>query len=554
MSSPQLLTANLPSTDAFQRPRDDASLEERISISYRRARAIAKQYALTSHDVLYLTPKFWDLHMDNIFALDSAALTLLTIQYNLSAGTLAPFAEQRPDLRPLMNDIMKFNVSAQYLLTEVAHGLDAPNLETTATLLPSGEFDLHTPNEGARKFMPPTGPFGSVPRVAIVFARLMVKGENRGIRPFVVALGNGKEMCKGVSMRLLPQRGGIQPVDHGVTSFNHVRLPAASLLGFLANPANHRTHFISSIWRVSVGSLALATLSIPLLSVHAYAAARYSLRRMVKGSNGVQVPIMSFRTQQLPILLALAQAAVMKAYAKAAIQIYRDSSLDERVRSGVAAAAKAAMTHHACSSLSDLSERFGARGLFEYNQVIPSELLMRGIRIAEGDVLVLCIRLANELHLVDTAPQSQISGVSPCRLRSLFADCRALLARFGHNHRDERLSHLLLPLCLPLVQAIGHRMAYEAALDAQVDRALVDLYEANIVSMDSAWYSEKAALPHLEKYLTATAAEEYAVSPILNTKSWDSFLAGLPMYSGNAEVSLIPSPPRVIHAPVMAHL
>lgn len=37
------------------------------------------------------------------------------------------------------------------MLTEVGHGLDAPNLETTATRLPNGEFDLHTPNERACK-------------------------------------------------------------------------------------------------------------------------------------------------------------------------------------------------------------------------------------------------------------------------------------------------------------------------------------------------------------------------------------------------------------------
>jgi acyl-CoA oxidase len=43
------------------------------------------------------------------------------------------------------------HTSGQYYLTEVAHGLDAIHLETTATQLPNGEFDLHTPNPGASK-------------------------------------------------------------------------------------------------------------------------------------------------------------------------------------------------------------------------------------------------------------------------------------------------------------------------------------------------------------------------------------------------------------------
>ena len=49
--------------------------------------------------------------------------------------------------------------------------------------------------------MPPNGLYGGMPRVAIVFARLIVDGEDRGIRPFIVALSNGVSMCKGVTSR-----------------------------------------------------------------------------------------------------------------------------------------------------------------------------------------------------------------------------------------------------------------------------------------------------------------------------------------------------------------
>ncbi|KZT68683.1 acyl-CoA dehydrogenase NM domain-like protein [Daedalea quercina L-15889] len=569
-----LRTAHLPGTADFRPLPDNASLEERIATSYRRARAIAKAYEMTAEDTLFLLPKFWEFHTDNIHSLDAGAFTLLTIQYNLMGGTLAAFAQKRPELRPIMDKVMKFDVSAQYLLTEVGHGLDAPNLETTATLLPNGEFDLHTPSERARKYMPPTGPFGSLPRVAVVFARLIVQGENRGIRPFLVALGDGHQMCKGVTARLVPQRGGIKPVDHAVTSFDHVRLPSTALLGSLAKPADMRANFISCIWRVSVGSLALATMAVPLLSVNTYLTARYSLRRLVTGSDGSPVSIMSFRTQHGPILHALAQINVLKAHAKAAIELYRDTSIDPRVRDGIAAAAKASMTRHAWSSLSNLTERIGAHGLFEHNNVLQSELLMRGIRIAEGDVLVLSIRLANELLI---GRYSMPAFKHPDCLLSrheagLFAECRALLKRAGGNHRHDSVARLMLPLCLPLVQAIGHRMAYEASLDAGVEKPLLDLYEVGVVLQDPAWYSEHAglprwsqfemedraitaALPHLEEYLGKTGAESYAVSPILTQESWEKFLNDLPLFSGNAHISLVPLPQIPQQAPhIQAHL
>lgn len=37
------------------------------------------------------------------------------------------------------------------MLTEVGHALDARNLETTATLLPNGDFELHSPSFAAAK-------------------------------------------------------------------------------------------------------------------------------------------------------------------------------------------------------------------------------------------------------------------------------------------------------------------------------------------------------------------------------------------------------------------
>lgn len=49
------------------------------------------------------------------------------------------------------------------------------------------------------RFMPPSMPIAGIPRIAVVFARLMVGDDDRGIRPFIVALGDGKKMCNGVT-------------------------------------------------------------------------------------------------------------------------------------------------------------------------------------------------------------------------------------------------------------------------------------------------------------------------------------------------------------------
>jgi len=127
------------------------SYDQRVRLSVARARAIISAYDLTIEEVANLGQRFWDLHLDQAMAMDTGAGTLVTIQINLAAGTLVKYLKDHPTIRPLMDDILAFNVLAHYCLTEVAHGLDAINIETTATALPSGEFELHTPHPGAAK-------------------------------------------------------------------------------------------------------------------------------------------------------------------------------------------------------------------------------------------------------------------------------------------------------------------------------------------------------------------------------------------------------------------
>lgn len=63
---------------------------------------------LTIDDVLALSPNFWELHQDPLMAMDGGAMTLVTIQVNLSAGTIARQAVNRPELVPLVDDLLSY--------------------------------------------------------------------------------------------------------------------------------------------------------------------------------------------------------------------------------------------------------------------------------------------------------------------------------------------------------------------------------------------------------------------------------------------------------------
>lgn len=127
------------------------------------------------------------------------------------------------------------------------------------------------------------------------------------------------------------------------------------------------------------------------LKTAVYVAGTYSLRRLIRNPEGKKVPIISFRTQQRPIFHTLAQIAVLEPYATEMIGRYSKEKSDV-VKHGLGTSFKAHLAAVTQKSLIELSERCGSQGLFGYNQIIESQLGCRGISIAEGDVLVLCIR------------------------------------------------------------------------------------------------------------------------------------------------------------------
>ena len=112
------------------------------------------------------------------------------------------------------------------------------------------------------------------------------------------------------------------------------------------------------------------------------------------------------------------------------------------------------------------------------------------------------------------------------------------------SHRERRVEATVLPLCVPLMQAIGHRMAYDAAVEASVDPALIDIYVASAILTDPAWYSEAndpavhlprsrqlemqldactKGVARLEEWLDKLDVEPYILAPIVSDEKWDAY-------------------------------
>ncbi|KAH6847171.1 hypothetical protein B0I37DRAFT_341176 [Chaetomium sp. MPI-CAGE-AT-0009] len=537
------------------RDKENPVSPDRLALHHKRAQSICRQHRLSLHDIRDLTEKFWASNCDLIATRDPTAFVILTIHVNLCIGTLANFIEERPDLVDLLEGLLNFDICGQFMLTEVGHGLDARNLETTATLQPDGSFDLHTPNDAAAKAMPPTTPESGIPRVAVVFARLMVRGEDYGVKPFLVWLCDSKQMLRGITSRALPMRLGTasKPLDHAITTFEHVRLPPGALLGSVSKPENGRLEFIQNIWRVAVGTLSLSISGVAVLKVSTYIAAVYSQRRTVASPNGRgRVPILSFSTQQQPILDSWAYSIVLDSYARWTVKEFMDPEHSWPVKHGLATAFKTTMSR-ATRVLDDLAERCGWQGLFTYNQIGEMAMNLRGNFVAEGDTLVLCIRLASELLAGKYELPEPRDPSTPLarREQQTMAGARDKVAELGgsEQRRGEPFNRHILPRCRPIVEAIGHRMAYEAAKSADVCPTALRLFELLCLAGDPGWRSSSGdgtsprafddslvrayeeALPDMLK--TVRESEElkdYVTAPIVSDESWAEFVGELPSF------------------------
>ncbi|PYH31550.1 acyl-CoA oxidase [Aspergillus neoniger CBS 115656] len=506
-------TLSLLSSKLFEHHYEDGPRIEELERSYHRARAIGQLHGVTLEACLHMTPKFWAVHKDGIIVRDAVSHILVTIQLNLVAGTVAPFALKRPDLHPLMKEILNFEISAPFILMKLAMaaipGIWRPR-QHCSVMAASSSIRLHL-----RQFMPPSMPIKGIRRVAIVCARLIVDEEDRGIRTFVVPINNGTEMNKGVHSWLLPSINGGRVLDRSLTSFDNVHLPTNAMLGELAMPADMRAQYLSAIHRLGTGALALSLWIIPFLKCAAYCVGKYSQRRTVQA----------------------------------------DNSLHPGAKHGLGVIIKAVFLQNGQWSLANLIERSGAQGVYPHNQMATFEVLTRATGIAEGEVLVLSIRLATELLLGRYAipGPKKPNSILAQHEKGIVSDLKKKLKKIG-NHRGDEYSKQVLPHLRPMVIAIGQRMAYEAAVDASVDPDLLALYEAGAMKSDPAWFSEHlrmsrdaqfqkecdavdAVYRRLDEHPNNLQIEPYITAPMLSAERWMGIIKAVPEFTGNGEMS-----------------
>ncbi|MFF5976416.1 acyl-CoA dehydrogenase [Streptomyces sp. NPDC012769] len=424
----------LISGEAFA-PRTGLTPAERTDLSYERLRLVNDTVAGAGAEALsYDARRLAALHEWTGFV-DGGLCTLASIHYNLFLGSLLDHDGYRRDLSPYT----AMERTGTFLCTELAHGNDVTSLETVAVLdRATGGFVLHTPNPGARKFMPNTSLAGG-PKTAVVAARLLIDGQDQGIFLFLTPLSDAEGHLPGIRVSRLPDRTGT-PVDHCLTAFDHVRLPREAMLeaahgrldkdGRLTSSlGNRRKRFLRSVGRVTMGKLCMSGGTLGMARAALAIAVRYAHHRRIGAPRaGERMPLAAHRSHHGRLLHSLATAYAMTFLHRSVLDRWAahdptDAEEREEVERLIAVA-KGWITWQARDITVEARERCGAQGLFPGNGIADLPLNVEGGITAEGDNLVIWVKAASEMlfaHEAGAAPAPRGELTDLAFLRDLHA-------------------------------------------------------------------------------------------------------------------------------------
>ncbi|MFD4032221.1 acyl-CoA dehydrogenase [Streptomyces sp. NPDC058637] len=460
--------------------------QERIALSYERLRLV--NAAVDGPQDLVTDPVALTALHEWAGIVDPGMATVASIHYNLFLGSLLDHDRAGRDL----SEYVRGDRIGTFLCTELAHGNDAAQMETTATLdRASGGFVLHTPTPGAAKYMPNTGPTGGA-KSAVVAARLIIDGEDKGVFLFLTPLSDEEgHPLPGVEVSPLPQAAS-SPVDHCATVFDGVRLPLDALLqgdhgrlgpdgAFSSSLGSPRKRFLRSIGRVTAGKLCMSAYSLGVTR-HALAVAmRHAHSRVTSGmTSGQKVPLIAHRSHHAPLLDAVATTYAATLLHRSVVREWTwAEDTDREANERLTAVTKGWITWQARAVMTECRERCGAQGLLLANGIAGQLAANEGTITAEGDNKVIWVKAAGEMLLGGFSPKppSEIGPehralTDPEHLQDLMAD----LERIWHARARKRLReraaspmarwNAAVTPALRLVDSHVHRLAGEALLTA----------------------------------------------------------------------------------------
>ncbi|MFV0406448.1 MAG: acyl-CoA dehydrogenase [Propioniciclava sp.] len=354
-----------------------------------------------------------------MLALGDLSLTIKSgVQHGLYGGALVNLGT-RWHHDTFLPDAVSLATPGVFAMTELGHGSDVANIETTITYVPeTDELEITSPTPTATKAY--LGNAGRDGRAAVVFGQLIVDGEQHGVHVVQVPIrtDDGTDL-PGITTGDQGHKGGLLGVDNGTIRFDKVRVPRIHLLdrygGIDADGSYHsaiasqNARFFTMLGtlvrgRICVGGGAASATRKALTIATSYALRRRQFRMPGRST---EILLLDYQTHQLKLLPEIARAYAygfaMNDLALALQQVIDADGTDPRAARQLetrAAGMKALLTRWANDTIQVCREACGGAGFFSENGLTLLRQDADVFATFEGDNTVLMQLVAKAL-LVD---------------------------------------------------------------------------------------------------------------------------------------------------------
>ncbi|KAF9167014.1 hypothetical protein DFQ26_006149 [Actinomortierella ambigua] len=198
-----------------------------------------------------------------------------------------------------------------YAQTELGHGSNLNNLETTATFdVERDQWIIHSPTQSSAKFW--IGSLGKIATHAIVQAKLIIFGKDYGAHPFLVPVRSLRDhtLLPGIMIKDQGPKQGAVSMDNGYARFDNVRIPRENMLMRFSKVSRDGTFSKPPHPKLAYGGMttvrtALISASAMAMARGATIASRYcAVRRQgtVQPATGLETQVLDYPSVQSRVL------------------------------------------------------------------------------------------------------------------------------------------------------------------------------------------------------------------------------------------------------------
>jgi acyl-CoA oxidase len=351
-----------------------------------------------------------------------------TVQFGLWLGSVLLLGTPEQHARYL-RQIGTFELPGCFAMTEIGHGSNVRELETTASYDPAPqEFIIDSPGFSAGKNYIGNGACHG--RMATVFAQLETGGKWRGVHAFLVPLrDDAGRVLPGVRIEDNGPKMGENGVDNARLWFDHVHVPRAALLNrfggveadgtYTSAIASDGARFFAMLSALVGGRISIAAAGLSAAKSGLTIAIRYAARRRQFRLPGAaeESPLLAYPTHQRRLLPLLAKTYALDFALKHLVErrVFTAAGQDtagvrevERLAAGI----KAATTWHTTRVLQTCREACGGEGYMCSNRLPALKADADIFTTFEGDNTVLMVWIGR-LLLTETLRAAGSGGGEP---------------------------------------------------------------------------------------------------------------------------------------------